>query len=75
MKSFIPPNNTCKIIHTGTKLGSKFNIEDEISKKYKHKLNYKAQCLDLSCDGTYIGETERRFSKRIVDHSGCDEHA
>ena len=33
LKSVIPVNNTCKIIYTGTKLGSKFNIKDEISKK------------------------------------------
>ena len=33
LKSVIPANNTCEIIHTGTKLVSKFNIKDEISKK------------------------------------------
>ena len=35
----IPVNNTCKIIYTGTKLPSKFNIKDEISKKHKHDSN------------------------------------
>ena len=73
LKSVIPANNTCKIIYTGTKLASKFNIKDKISKKHKHDLIYKAQCPDLNCDETYIGEIERRFSERIIDHSGCDD--
>ena len=32
LKSVIPANNTCKMIYTGTKLASKFNIIDKISK-------------------------------------------
>ena len=43
-----PANNTCKIIYTGTKLASKFNIKDKISKEHKHDLIYKAQCPDLN---------------------------
>ena len=70
LKYVIPVNNTCKIIYTGTKLASKFNIKDEISKKQKHDLIYKAQCLDLNCDETYIGEIGKRFLERIINHSG-----
>ena len=62
LKSIIPANNTCKIIHTGTKLVSKFIIKDEISKKHKPDVIYKAQCPDLNCDETCIGEVGRRFS-------------
>ena len=54
LKSVTPANNTCKIIYTGTKLASKFNIKDKISKEHKHDLIYKAQCPDLICDETYI---------------------
>ena len=42
LKSVMPVNITCKIIYTRTKLASKFNIKDEISKKHKHDLIYKA---------------------------------
>ena len=38
LKSVIPANSTCKIIYTGTKLASKFNIKDKISKELKHDL-------------------------------------
>ena len=73
LKSVIPVNNTCKIIYTGTKLASKFNIKYKISKKHKHNLIYIAQCPDLNCDETYIGEIGMRFSERIIDHSGRDD--
>ena len=73
LKSIIPVNNTCKIIYTGTKLASKFNVKDEISKNHKHDLIYKARCHDLNCDETYIGELGRRFSELIIDHSSSDD--
>ena len=73
LKSVIPVSNTYKIIYRGTKLASIFNIKDEIIKKHKHDLIYKAQCLDLNRDETYIGEIGRRFSERIIDHSGRDD--
>ena len=55
LKSVKPAYNTFKIIYTGTKLASKINIKDEISKEHKHDLTYKAQCRDLNFDETYIG--------------------
>ena len=73
LKSVIPVNNTCRIIYTGTKLASKFNIKNEISKKHKHDLIYKAQCPDLNCYATYIGDLGRRFSEHIIDYSGLDD--
>ena len=48
LKSVIPANNTFKIISTGTKLASKFNIKDKISEEHNHDLIYKAQCPDLN---------------------------
>ena len=73
LKSVIPANNTCKIIYTGTKLDSKFYIKDKISKEHEHDLIYKGQCSDLKCCETYIVEIGRRFSERIIDHSGHDK--
>ena len=73
LKSVIPANNTRKIIFTGTKSASKFNIKDKIRKEHKHDLIYKAQCPNINCDETYIGNIEWRFSERIIDHSGSDD--
>ena len=74
LKPVIPANNTSKIIYTGTMLASKkFNIKDEISKKRKHDLIFKAQCPDLNCDVTYVGKIGRRFSEHVIDHCGRDD--
>ena len=67
----IPANNKFEIIYTGT-LTSKFNIKDKISREHKHDFIYKAQCPDLNCDETCIEEIGRRFSERIIYHSGRD---
>ena len=75
LTSVIPANNTCKFIYTGTKLASKFNIKDKISKEHKHDLIYKAQCRNLNCDETYIGEIKRRFSELVVEPSNGDDKA
>ena len=69
----MPANNLCKIIYPATKLASKLNIKDKISKEHKHDSIFKAQCPDLNCDETYIGEIGSRFSERITDHSYRDD--
>ena len=73
LNSVIPPNNTFKIIYTGTKLPSKFNLKDEINEKQKYDLIYKAQFPDFNCDVTYKVEGKKRLSERIIDHSRCDD--
>ena len=65
LKSVMPANETYKIINTGMKLASKFDIKDKISKTHKHDLIFKAHCSDLN-----IGEVGRRFSERIIHPSG-----
>ena len=67
LKSVTPANNTYKIIYTGTKLVSKFNIKHEISKKHKHDLIYKTQYHDLKCDETDIGEVGRMISHTCMN--------
>ena len=65
LKSVIPANNTSKIIYTGTKFASKFNIKYEIRKKHKYNLIYKAQCPDLNYDEAYVGEVQMRFQNTL----------
>ena len=55
------------------KLASKFNIKNQISRKHKHDLIYKDQYPDLNCDMTYIGEVERGFPERVIDHPRRDD--
>ena len=55
------------------KIKDKISIKEKNSKEHKHDLIYKAQCSDLKCDETYIGEIGRGLSERIIGHSGRDD--
>ena len=73
LESVIPAKDTCKIIYTETKLGSKFHVKYKRSKEHKHDLIYKAQYPDLNCVETHLGEIRKRFSECITDHSDRDD--
>ena len=59
-----------KIVYTGTKLGSNFQIKDKTKFDHKHDLVYYVKCPE--CQEDYIGEIGRRLHERICDHSGKD---
>ena len=65
--------NTLKSVKSANKSQPQNLTSKIIGKEHKHDLIYKAQCLDLTCDETYIGEIGKRFSERIIDHSGRDD--
>ena len=69
-KKSLPENYDVRIILTGTKLSSQFNIKDDTNKQHKHDLVYFSRCPSTNCTDTSIGETARRLSERAVDHAG-----
>ena len=68
----LPENHHVRIVFTGTKLSSHFNIKDETNKQHKHDLVYLSSFPSSTCNNCYIGETGRRLSERVLDHSGKD---
>jgi len=68
----LPSKHLGKIIYTGTKLSSNFNVKDSTNAIHKHDLVYLGSCPEESCDCSYIGEVGRRISERVIDHSGRD---
>ena len=60
-----------RIILTGTKLSSHFNIKDDTNKQHKHDLVY-FRCPSTDCTDSYIGETARCLSEGVMDHAGRD---
>ena len=71
-KKSLPQKNGVRIILTGTKLSSQFNIKDDTNKQHKHDLVYFSRCPSTDCTDSYIGETARRVSERVMDHAGRD---
>ena len=72
MKKSLPDKHYVRIILTDTKLSSHFNIKDDTNKQHKHDLVYCSRCPSTDCTDSYIGETARRLSERVMDHAGRD---
>ena len=63
-------NHDVRIVLTGTKLSSHFNIKDKTNKQHKHDLVCLSSCPSSTCNDCYISEKGRRLSDRELDHSG-----
>ena len=68
----MPDKHDVRTILTGTKLSSHFNIKDDTNKQHKQDLVYFSRCPSTDCTDSYIGETTRRLSERVMDHAGRD---
>ena len=71
-KKSLPEKHGVRIILTAIKLSSQFNIKDDINKQQKHDLVYFSRCPSTDCTDSYIGQTARRLSKRVMDHAVRD---
>ena len=59
-------------VYISRKLGSAFNIKDQTKLVHKHDLTYLVKCPENTCSETYLGETARRLSERVMEHAGKD---
>ena len=69
-KSLKNNNIQSKVVCQGTKLSDKVNIKDQVKKEHQHNLVYIANCPSQASTQTYIGETARRLTSRLEEHSG-----
>ena len=63
--SKVETKHKTKLIYTGTKMGTCFNVKDKTKTEHEDDLVCKYKCQQTDCKATYIGETAWRFSKRI----------
>ena len=68
-KKSLPEKHDVRILLTGTKLSSQFNIKDDTNKQHKHDLVYFSRCPSTDCTDSYIGETARRLSEHVMYES------
>ena len=64
--------NKLQTCFSGTKLGSKFKIKDNIAKDHKHGVIYEVNCQSKRCNANYVGETSRSILVRAEEHAGKD---
>ena len=74
-KNNLPNNMVMKSAYSASKLSNKFNIKSKIKQDHQHDLTYYAKCPEETCRENYIGETGRRLSERVIDHSGRDKQS
>ena len=69
----LPSNVKPRIVYTSKKLSSCFSLKDKTEKQHKHDVVYKFKCSEVGCASTYIGETSRRLSERVMEHQRRDK--
>ena len=72
LKANLPRNIECRIVQTGTKLSSRFNIKDKTNGRHLSNFIYRHKCRNKKCKDDYIGETARRKSVRTGEHGRND---
>ena len=71
----LPTNIRTKIAFTGSKLSTCFQVKDKTKFEHNHDIVYHGICPETDCSENYIGETARRISERVKDHTGKDVHS
>ena len=71
LDKFLPSNIQPKIVYTSRKLSTFFPLKDKVADENKHDIVYDFNCGE--CSSRYIGETGRRYAKRIHDHLATDK--
>ena len=71
-RNLLPQCIAPRVVFTGSKLSSKFRIKDKTIFSHNHDIIYHGNCPENGCADNYIGETIRRISERVLDHTGKD---
>ena len=75
MRKNLPSNVKPRIAFTGIKVGISFQIKDKTEMKHNHDIVYYNECQEKHCNESYIGETGKRISERIIDHAGRNSNS
>ena len=61
-----------KAVFAGSKLSSKFQVKGRAIFSHNHDITYHGNCPENGCPDNYVGQTARRVSERVLDHTGKD---
>ena len=67
LKRSIPSNRKTCIICDGTKLSTQFLVKERTKFERKQNIVYFSGGPNVTCNDRYVGETDRRIRKRIMD--------
>ena len=72
LKKSIPSSMKTCITYEGTKLSTQFPVKDRTKFEHRHNIEYFRRCHNVTCNETYVGETNRRIKEHVIDHSKRD---
>lgn len=68
-------NTSIQLIYKSKKLSTMFQIKDTTPTEHMHNVVYELTCPTDNCKASYIGETARRLSTRVLEHAGVDNNS
>ena len=75
LNKHLKDNVKVMITYQETNLSSRFSVKDQTKFEHRNDVVYCCKCLEKDCDDFYIRETDRRISKRIIDHNKRDKNS
>ena len=75
LKYHSPNNIVTKSAYSASKRSNKFNIRSKIKQHHQHDVTYYVKYLEKICREDYTGETGRRLSECVINHSGSDKNS
>ena len=57
------------ITYECTKLSAQFPVKNRTKFKHRHNIVYFSRCPNVTCNETYVGETDRSINERLIDHN------
>ena len=70
VNKLLPNNIKIEVTFKSTKLRSCFNVKDKTDFEHNHDLIYHTKYPESTCINDYVGESARRVTEGIKDHSG-----
>ena len=67
LKRSIPSNRKTCITCDGTKLSAQFLVKERTKFERKQNVVYFSGGPNVTCNDRYVGQTDRRIRKRIID--------
>lgn len=74
-KKSLPNNIKTIVTYQSKKLFKKFYVKDETNFCYKNNLVHHGKCSSENFRHDYIGETDRRIEKRIINQNKRDKNS
>ena len=68
-RNSLPQCRVPTVVFTDSKHSLNFQVKDRTIFSHNHDIIYHGNCPGNGCPDKYVGETARRLSERVLDHT------